>query len=193
VSVDASTLARNMSVMPRSTLNFTRLRPERNGTGDPVTDGAGMKFLCRLKTDAFTPKRYRQRRHREGNWEAFSLEDRIRIAYPRVRSEVEGRKTTSAKAIRRAIDAPVELLADELRDIAASIPMATLALPAFGMFMPPHNTARVEEGSLIRTIAILGRRRGGIFLRDVDPIVWTAMDGELRDLWTPIDPDGSKQ
>lgn len=191
MSVEADALARNMSAPPRSTLNFTRLLPERNGTGDSITDGAGMKFLCRLKTEAFTPKRYRQRRHREGNWEAFSLEDRIRLAYPRARSEVEGRKTTSAKALRRSIDAPVEMLADELRDIAASIPLASLALPAFGIFMPPHNTARAEEESLIRTIAILGRRRGGIFLRDVDPIVWTAMDGELRDLWTPIAPQGS--
>ena len=186
MNLELGALIRNMSAPPRTTLSFASLAPAQGASGEAITDGAAMKFVCRLRTSGFTPKQCRLRRHREGNGEAFSLEDRIRLAYPRVRYEVAGRKSASPEACRHAIDAPIEMLVDELRDLAATIPLPDLEVPAFGIFMPPHNTAREAEGSLIRTIAILGRRRGSIFLREADPIVWTAMDGELRDLWTPI-------
>jgi len=185
---DSPALARNMSAPPRTTLNFSALALAKGATGEAVTDGTGLTFVCRLETWAFTPKRCRGRRRREGDWDAFSLEDRIRLAYPRVEAEARGRKRANADAHRRSVEAPVETLADELREFSAAVALADAGLPPFGIFLPPWNIGREREESLTRTIAILGRRRGSVFLRDAEPIVWTALDGELLDLWVPSAP-----
>ena len=86
------------------------------------------------------------------------------------------------------MEAPVETLVDELREFSVAVALADAGLPPFGIFLPPWNIGREREESLTRTIAILGRRRGAVFLRNAEPIVWTALDGELLDLWVPSAP-----
>ena len=79
----------------------------------------------------------------------------------------------------------MKAVADELRDLLAAESLADAGLPRFGLLLPPHEIERALLRSFSRTLAILARRRGTLFLRDADPIVWSAVDGEVLDLWTP--------
>ena len=77
--------------------------------------------------------------------------------------------------------------------LALGVAIKTLAdagLPRFGLLLPAHENGRAILRSFSRTLAILARRRGTLFLRDADPVVWSAVDGAVLDLWTPATPPG---
>jgi len=123
---------------------------------------------------------------RRGIVRTRSLEGYLRVAYPHARAEVEGRKHPTREAHVHACTAPVEALADGLRDLVTTVSLSAAGLPAFGLLVPTHGIGHVPEASLCKTIAILARRRGSIFLRESDPIVWSAMSCEALDLWLPV-------
>ena len=102
-----------------------------------------------------------------------------------------GTNDAPSGALKKACAAPVEDVTDELRDLLATESLADAGLPRFGLFLPPHGSERAILRSFTRTLAILARRRGTLFLRDAEPIVWSAVDGEVLDLWTPA--DGSRE
>ena len=52
-------MARNMSAPPRTTLSFSALAPAPPAAGEPISSGAGLRFICRLDARALT------RRHRK--------------------------------------------------------------------------------------------------------------------------------
>ncbi len=177
-------MARNMSAPPRTTLSFSALAPAPPAAGEPISSGAGLRFICRLDARALT------RRHRKkvgtvaAGAEADELHQRIRTAAAQVRAEVEraGGATVAAAKPDRAT--PIEALVDELHDLIARDPLAAAGLPGVGLFLPVRET-RAPLPSLLRTLAILSRRRGPLFLRDADPVVWAAIADGPFDLWVP--------
>lgn len=185
VTRDGGAVARNMSAPPRTKLNFRALARVAGATGDPVADGMGLAFVCRLSTDAAIPKRWRSRLARSDAAAPLAVDERIRLAYARVHAETAHRARASPAALAHALAAPVEALADALRDAVAAFPLVRAGMPPVGVFLPPGDGDRPVEASLVRTIAILGRRRGGVFVRDAEPLVWTALDGVTLDLWAP--------
>ena len=175
-----------MSAPPRTTLMFAALAPGVGASGDPVADGAGLSLVCRVDFGGLLPKRVGRTIRRNAAWPTGYPEDYARIAYPYALAERDGRKGPTRKAYAHAKAAPVEALADELRDIAAAISLSDAGLPPFGLFVPRNRVDRVPEPSVCKTIAILARRRGEVFLRDSDPVIWSAMWGEALDLWLPV-------
>ena len=185
-------LARNMSAPPRTTLTFSALAPETGASGDAVADGAGLALVCRLDVRALLPKQTRFNGLRKGIPGTVSPEDSLRMTYPHARAEADGRERPARAAYARARTAPVEELADELRDLVAAVSLSAAGLPPFGMLLGTQGGARAVEPSLCRTIAILARRRGTVFLRDCDPVVWSALDGRALDLWVPVAAPGRR-
>jgi len=62
---------------------------------------------------------------------------------------------------------------------------AALGLPALGLLRPARGTKSRQSTDLMRlAVAVLARRRGGIFLRQVDPLPLSSVTEPL-DLWTP--------
>ncbi len=185
-------LARNMSAPPSTTLTFAALAPESGATGDAVADGAGLAFVCRLDARALLPRTRRNAGARPGTARIPSMStDRIRVALVYARAEAAGRKRAPPKAIAKACAAPVE---DAGRRVArpARRGVARRRRPAGVRDVPAAaGGERAILRSFSRTLAILARRRGTLFLRDADPIVWSAMDGEVLDLWTPAAAPGS--
>ena len=189
MNAEPQALARNMSAPPRTTLTFAALGPSVGPSSERVAEGAGLSLVCRLDFDALMPRHYGSKVRRNTRWPDGYPEDCIRIAYPHVLAEKSHRKVPTRKAYAHAKAAPVEALADELRDIAAGISLVDAGLPPFGLLVPGIRADRAHEPSMCRTMAILARRRGEIFLRDSDPIVWHAMSGQALDLWLPVVPN----
>ena len=82
-----------------------------------------------------------------------------------------------------AEDQPV---VDELLAIVATIPLSENEFPGIGLLLPVKDVVeRPIMPGLVRTLAVLSRRRGDLFVRDADPIVWAAMQDEALDLWLP--------
>jgi hypothetical protein len=191
VNCERGSLARNMSAPPSTTLTFAALAPEAGASGDAIADGAGLTFVCRLDARALLPRKRRNLGATQRSQDPKHVHNRIRVALVYARAEAAGRKRAPPKALARTCAAPVEDVADELRALLATESLADAGLPAFGMFLPPQGGERAMLRSFSRTLAILARRRGGLFLRDADPIVWSAMEGEVLDLWTPAAAPGS--
>ena len=148
--------------------------------------------MCRLDFRRLLPKQIRLNGSRRGIPGTLGPEDSLRMTYPHARAEADGRKRPARAAYVRARTAPVEELADELRDIATAVQLAAAGLPPFGMLLGTQDGDRAVEPSLCRTIAILARRRGTVFLRDCDPVVWSALDGRALDLWVPVAAPGGR-
>lgn len=180
---EGAAVAHNMSVLPRTKLNFKALARDDRATGDPVADGTGLAFVCRLSAEATVPQRWRRQLVRADPDAPLAVEERIRLAYARTHAEIAHRVRVCPAAFAHALTAPVEELADALRDAAGAFPLARAGLAPVGVFLPPGEVKRPVEKSLVRTLAILGRRRGGVFVRDAEPLVWTALDGGALDLW----------
>ncbi len=183
----------NMSTPPRSTLTFRALAVTKGKRGDPVSDGVGLTFVCRFDTGTLVPKRYRIAPARRGSPGLLKSANFIRAAYSYARAEGEGHKRPNSAVRNHAAVTPVEVLADELRDIAASVSLPAAGLPPFGLLLPTHGIDREAESSRCVTLAILARRRGTVFLRDADPIVWSAIGSEVLDLWVPDTGPGSRR
>jgi hypothetical protein len=190
VNAESPALARNMSAPPRTTLSFTALVPALGATGDAVADGAGLTFVCRLDARALLPRARRKLRATQLSQDLKYVHNRIRVALVYARVEAAQQKRAPTRAVAKTCAAPIETLTDELRDLLAAQSLADAGLPQFGLFLPPHGSERAILRSFTRTLAILARRRGTLFLRDAEPIVWSAMDGEVLDLWTPATVSG---
>ena len=189
---EAQALAHNMSAPPRTTLTFATLSPNTGNAGDPVAGGVGLSLVCRLDFGALMPKRCDRTEHLNARWQVGDPEELVRTAYPYALAERDERKRPTRKAYAHAKAASVEALVDDLRDIAAAISLADAGLPPFGLFMPRHRLGRAPEQSVCRTIAILARRRGDVFLRNSDPIVWPVMSTQPLDLWLPVAPNARR-
>lgn len=183
---EPASLAHNMSIMPRSVLNFTPLAPSEGATGDAIADGTGLAFVCRLDARALLP-RSRQERNAEyvASKEPEHVHARLRIALVYAEAESARRRQAPAGALAQALATPVEEVADVLRELLVAHPLADGGLPRVGLLLPASVNERALEPSLTRTLAILARRRGTLFLRDADPIAWSAVDGDVLDLWAP--------
>jgi len=192
VSIERQVLARNMSAPPRTTLTFSALAPQTGASGDAVADGAGLSLVCRLELGSLLPKCYERTIARDGSLEVRGPDDYVRVAYAYARAEKDERKRPTRATYWHARVASVEALADELHDLAASVSLNGAGLPPFGLLLPTHGIKRAAEASLCRTIAILARRRGTVFLRDCDPVVWSALDGRVLDLWVPVAAAGRR-
>jgi len=187
VTADAAALARNMSAPPRTILKFTALARQAGATGDAVADGTGLAFVCRLDLRALLPA------SRQGQFPGFfasaapaQMHRRIRWAHVYAQAEAAGRRRAQPGALAQSKAAPIEAVADRLRDLLAVEPLAAAGLPQVGLLLPAEAGERTVLRHLVRTLAILARRRGSLFLRDADPIVWSAVDGEPLDLWTTV-------
>jgi len=191
MKTERQSLARNMSAPPSTTLTFAALAPEAGASGDPIADGAGLTFVCRLDARALLPRKRRNLGATRHSQDPKHVHNRIRVALVYARGEAAGHKRAPPKAIARACATPVEDVTDELRDLLRTESLADAGLPPFGMFLPPQGGERAILRDFKRTLAILARRRGTLFLRDADPIVWSAVDGEVLDLWTPTAVPGS--
>ena len=191
MNAECPALARNMSAPPRTTLSFAALVAASGATGDPVADGAGLTFVCRLDARALLPKARQNMGVSKISQDLKHVHNRIRVALVYARVEAERRKRAPSGALKKACAAPVEDLTDELRDLLATESLADAGLPRFGLLLPPHGSARAILPSFNRTLAILARRRGTLFLRDAEPIVWSAMFGAILDLWTPGTSSGA--
>ena len=184
MKAERPSLARNMSAPPSTTLTFAALAPEAGASGDAVADGTGLRFVCRLDARGLLPKKRQNLGATQRSQDFKHVHNRIRVAFVYAKAEAAGHKRVPSGALAAACAAPVEAVADELRDLLATESLADAGLPSFGLLLPPHEDGRVILRNFSRTLAILARRRGTLFLRDADPIVWAAVDGVVLDLWT---------
>ena len=191
VNAEAQTLAHNMSAPPRTVLNFSALVPPADATGDAVADGAGLTFVCRLDARALLPDSHQTScPGRFYDPELKQVHERLRMGLVYARTEAAGRKRALSGAFAQTRAMPIEAVADALRDLLAGESLAAAGLPRFGLLLEPHGSERAVLPSFKRTLAILARRRGNVFLRDADPIAWTATEGKPFDLWMPAAPPG---
>lgn len=189
--MEPGALARNMSVMPRTTLTFTALAPASGGTGDRVADGTGLAFVCRLDLGALVPDSCRRAvfdMHK--HLTPLRQEERLRLALVYARTEAAAAKRAPRGVHAEVRAMPIEAAADALRDLIAAESLAEAGLPRVGLVMQSCGGEHPTLSSLRRTLAILTRRRGSLFLRDSDPIVWSALDVDVFDLWTTVVPSG---
>lgn len=183
---EAGTLARNMSAPPRTTLTFSALGSAAEDSEDAVDVGAGLRFVCRLDPRAHIPERRRQTGADANAKDEARIHRRIRTAAVYARAELAGRPEVSEDELDQIELPSVESLADELLAIVATIPLSENEFPGIGLLLPVKDAVeRPIMPGLVRTLAVLSRRRGDLFVRDADPIVWTAMQGEALDLWLP--------
>ena len=190
MKAERQSLARNMSAPPSTTLTFAALAPEAGASGDAVADGTGLRFVCRLDARALLPKKRQNLGASQRSQDLKHVHNRLRVALVYARAEAAAHKRAPPKALAKARAAPIEDVTDELRDLLALESLADAGLPRFGLLLPAHENGRAILRSFSRTLAILARRRGTLFLRDADPIVWAAVDGAVLDLWTPATAPG---
>ncbi len=174
----------NMSAPPRATISF-RLVTQRAEAADefPTT---GLRWVCRIDVaDAFWPmpdgvaRDIAQRAH----WQE-TLEPQRRVLAQAL-AEEGGHERPDA-ALAKGVDAmPAEAVLDALRDVALRTDPVALGLPAFGLLRPTRGTkSRQSTDRMLLAVAVLARRRGGIFLSAVDPLPPASVT-EALDLWTP--------
>lgn len=169
---DRAQLARNMSAPPRTQLTFSAVRGE--GQAEP---GCGMHFVGRVDLHNLIPKKY---------LESTDRETRIRAAFLRAKAELAGRKRPSRAEAGAMQDGVVEDIFEQLADLVRAIPIADL--PTMGFFVAKRgNQDRRSITSLLLALAILSRRRGNVFLRSAEPVLWNAFDDPSIDLWAPGD------
>lgn len=167
---DRARLARNMSAPPRTQLTFSAVRGEGQAEA-----GCGMHFVCRVDLHTLIPKKY---------LDSTDRETRIRVAFLRARAELAGRKRPSRAEAGTMQDGVVEDIVEQLAGLVRAVPIADL--PTMGFFLAKRGGQdRRSITSLLLALAILSRRRGNLFLRSADTVLWTAFDDPSIDLWAP--------
>ena len=172
-------LLHNMSAPPRTVITFRPLRalgPEAGPEADPAS---GLRWLSRL-----APAELIRVRRRKG---APGDDVRLRLSLARAQAEQAGLPPPRRLPIAIA-RLPLEAVADALRALAADVPLASLGLPAFGLLLPARGEPRPHEGSVRLTVAVLARRRGGVFVRDAAPLAPASLEGPALDLWALMPP-----
>ena len=173
-----------MGPPPRTMITFRPLSAPSPCDGSESGAAMGLRWLARLAVgELIRPRRLSGR--------AAELA-RLRRALARVQAERAGRPPRGRlpHAITRL---PFEALADALRADAAEVPLASLGLPAFGLLLPARGAVRQHERSVRLTLAILARRRGGVFLRDAAPLAPATLDVPVLDLWAPVPWAGGEE
>jgi hypothetical protein len=179
----------NMSAPPRATISF-RLVTQRARAEDefPAT---GLRWVCRIDVPGVfwpLPEGTARDIAQVACWQQ-TLEPQRRLLAQALAEEGGDIRPTAELAAR--VDAmPAEAVLDALRDVALRTDPATLGLPTFGMLRPARGTKRRTcTDRMLPALAVLARRRGGIFLRAADPLPLSSVT-EPFDLWTP-EPDAT--
>lgn len=179
-------MARNMSAPPRTTLTFSALATTTASPDDAMDAGTGLRFVCRLNPRAHLPVARQMTGARALAQDAAHIHERIRAAVLYGRAEASGCTEVSKELTDQIMTPAIEGLADELQAMLAAAPLPPHEFPAIDLLLPiKEGTPRPMLPGLVRTLAALARRRGSIFVRDADPIVWAALRGDPLDLWLP--------
>jgi hypothetical protein len=174
----------NMSAPPRATISLRLVRRRAQAQdGFPAT---GLRWVCRIDVPGcFWPvPEGRPRDIAEGAVWHDTLEPQRRLLAQAL-AEEDGQERASAELAARIDVLPSEAVFEALRDVALRADPAALGLPAFGLLRPARGTAVRQRASRMRLVAaVLARRRGGVFLRQADPLPLACVT-EALDLWTP--------
>jgi hypothetical protein len=174
----------NMSAPPRATIAF-RLVTQRAAAADELP-ATGLRWVCRIDVPAVfwpMPEGVGRDIAQMAGWQQ-TLEPQRRLLAQALAEEGGLERPDAGLAIR--VDAmPAEAVLDALRDVALRADTAALGLPAFGLLRPARGTkARQSNDRMRPAVAVLARRRGGIFLSAADPLPLSSVT-EALDLWTP--------
>jgi hypothetical protein len=173
----------NMSAPPRATLTFRPLRmPGADGRESPV---AGFRFVCRIDVVGyFWPASPGVPRDPAEDilWEQ-TLEPQRRLLAQAL-AEERGRSTPDSALAVRVGTMPADAVLEGLREVALRTDCIALGLPVFGLLRPAVAARRRRRVPMRVAVAVLARRRGGVFLREADPLVPSAVTRAF-DLWTP--------
>jgi len=175
-------LAAELAEVIRAAPFFAPLTPwGKPGIGweDAITASTGLAFVCRIDLTTLLPKKHLEKADRD---------NLLRAALAYAQAEAAGRKRVSAAALNAIMAKHIATVADELRDLVSGEPLQAFGLPAFGIFAGFRDSQRPAVTSLRQALAILSRRRGKVFLRNSDPIIWEAFADPHMDLWTPVAP-----
>ena len=174
----------NMSAPPRATIGF-RFVTQRASPQDefPAT---GLRWVCRIDVPGVfwpLPEGVARDIAQVACWQQ-TLEPQRRLLAQALAEE--GGDSQPAPALIARVDAmPAEAVLDALRDVALRADPAALGLPTFGLLRPARGMKRRSRTAQMRlAIAILARRRGGVFLQGADPLPLSSVTEPL-DLWTP--------
>lgn len=185
-------VARNMSAPPRTRLTFAPLLPggQTVDGGDRVAAASGLRFICRLDLRSHFPVSMRADDSSTYNDDDVRRESRLQALMALVRGRAAGRAEPTRAQLRRAQRQPIDTLTDELEALVNAVRLDDIEgvnLPPVGLFVQYADTdARPVFQDFTQTIAILARRRGSLFLRDAQPIVWNTLHGRPVDLWQPV-------
>jgi len=174
----------NMSAPPRATISF-RLVTQRAEAGDefPAT---GLRWVCRIDVPGLfwpLPEGVARDIAQLADWQQ-TLEPQRRLLAQAL-AEEGGDAQPTVELTARISAMPAESVLDDLRDVALRADPVALGLPAFGLLRPARGMKRRSRTDQMRlAIAILARRRGGVFLQGADPLPLSSVTEPL-DLWTP--------
>ena len=174
----------NMSAPPRATISF-RLVAQRAEAQDafPTT---GLRWVCRIDVAGVfwpLPEGVARDIAQRARWQE-TLEPQRRLLAQAL-AEEGGREHPDADLAAQIDAMTAEAVTDALRDVAQRADPVALGLPTFGLLRPVHGTRGRQCTALMRlAAAVLARRRGGIFLRQADPLPISSVT-EALDLWTP--------
>ena len=174
----------NMSAPPRATIAF-RLVTQRAVAGDefPAT---GLRWVCRIDVPGLfwpLPEGTARDIAQLADWQQ-TLEPQRRLLAQAL-AEEGGDAQPTVELTARISAMPAESVLDDLRDVALRADPMALGLPAFGLLRPARGMKRRSRTDQMRlAIAILARRRGGVFLQAADPLPLSSVTEPL-DLWTP--------
>ena len=174
----------NMSAPPRATIAF-RLVTQRAEAGDEVP-ATGLRWVCRIDVPGRfwpLPEGVARDIAQLADWQQ-TLEPQRRLLAQAL-AEEGGDAQPTVELTARISAMPAESVLDDLRDVALRADPVALGLPAFGLLRPARGMKRRSRTDQMRlAIAILARRRGGVFLQGADPLPLSSVTEPL-DLWTP--------
>jgi len=181
----------NMSAPPRATISF-RLVTQRAEAEDELP-ATGLRWVCRIDVPGRfwpLPEGVARDIAQLADWQQ-TLEPQRRLLAQAL-AEEGGDAQPTVELTARISAMPAESVLDALRDVALRADPVALGLPAFGLLRPARGMKRRSRTDQMRlAIAILARRRGGVFLQAADPLPLSSVTEPL-DLWTP-EPAASKE
>jgi hypothetical protein len=182
----------NMSAPPRATISFRAVAPPVAGSA-AHDSGAGLRWVCRIDIPGHfwpVPDGIARDIAERVLW-AETLEPERRLlaqALAEERGEPE-----PDHALRAQVAAmPADDVHEALREVALRTDPTALGLPAFGLLHRVRPALRRERAGAMRLVlAVLSRRRGGVFLRAADPLAPSPLTEPL-DLWAPAGPEPAR-
>jgi hypothetical protein len=145
----------------------------------------GLRWVCRIDVPAVfwpLPEGVGRDIAQYADWQQ-TLEPQRRLLAQAL-AEEGGLQQPSTELTAQVDAMPAEAVLDALRDVALRADPAALGLPTFGLLRPARGTKSRQSTDRMRlAVAVLARRRGGIFLRQADPLPLSSVT-EALDLWT---------